>query len=184
MPDDTDRDQVPSPAGALMGGIAVRVCAVILQGREMCVIHRERPDGDQYSLPGGLVSPQEDLSKALARELREELGLDVTSLPSAPRLLWVQDQITTRPGAGTGGQPFRRLHLIHLLRVPLNVRRTLAGAELDAKDPTRVVWVDVVRAAGLHLYPAVGDALASLPGPATATTVLLPPITDLTFRWR
>lgn len=182
MPDVPGRDQAPSTPDAPAPGIAVRVCAVILQGREMCVIHRERPDGDQYSLPGGLVSPQEDVSAALARELREELGLDVAALPSAPRLFRVQDQLTTRPDAG--GQPFRRLHLIHLLRVPLSARRTLATFELDAQDRTRVVWVDVVRAVGLHLYPAVGDALACLSGADTAPPVLLPPITDLTYQWR
>ncbi|GGV27188.1 hypothetical protein GCM10010495_49100 [Kitasatospora herbaricolor] len=67
----------------------------------------------------------------------------------------------------------------------------MAGVRFDAgalesrgEDPTRVARVDVVRAVGLHLYPAVGDALASLSGPDTATPVLLPPITDVTCRWR
>ncbi len=56
-------------------------------------------------------------------------------------------------------------------------------AELDAEDQAEVVWVDVVRAAGLHLYPAVGPALATLNNPA-ADAVLLEPMTDDSYGWR
>ncbi|MYW11367.1 NUDIX domain-containing protein [Streptomyces sp. SID2563] len=113
----------------------------------------------------------------LARELREELGLDVAALPEPPRLLRVQDQSTTRPGRpGT----FRRLHLIHLLAVPREVRAAFPAVELDAEDGTRVVWVPLAEAAGLHLYPAAGPVLLDAAGP----DVLLPPLTDLTYAWR
>ncbi|MET8538978.1 NUDIX domain-containing protein [Streptomyces sp. NPDC005065] len=59
----------PTPA------IAVRTCAAILRGDEICLIHRRRPGGDQYSLPGGLLYPDEEASAGLARELKEELDL-------------------------------------------------------------------------------------------------------------
>ncbi|BFV61221.1 hypothetical protein KCMC57_up63250 [Kitasatospora sp. CMC57] len=71
-----------------------------------------------------------------------------------------------------------------MLRVPLTVRQQLAFVEIDAEDRTEVVWTDVVRAAGLHLYPDVGQALATLHGPDADAPVLLPPMTDLTYRWR
>ncbi|MEW1913441.1 hypothetical protein AB0442_34310 [Kitasatospora sp. NPDC085895] len=57
--------------------------------------------------------------------------------------------------------------------------------ELDAADPTAVVWCDPARAARLHLYPA--SAVPSPGPPPTAQRtrpVLLPPMTDTTYRWR
>jgi 8-oxo-dGTP diphosphatase len=161
-------------------GIPIRVCAVILNADEICLIRRHRPDGDQHSLPGGIVNEDEEISAALRRELHEELDLDVAALPRPPELRWVQDQHTIRPGRSG---IFCRLHLIHLLHLPNHARRALAATEQDAEDEASVVWVDVAKAAGLHLYPAAGDALASASG-TTAGTVVLPPITDETYAWR
>ncbi|WP_331738904.1 NUDIX hydrolase [Streptomyces sp. NBC_01276] len=95
--------------------VPVRTSAVILDGDQLCLIHRRRPAGDQYSVPGGLVQDLEPIPAALARELREELDLDLDEVPQAPELRWVQDQITNRPGTTT---PLRRLHLVHLVRLP------------------------------------------------------------------
>nr|WP_237525891.1 NUDIX domain-containing protein [Streptomyces sp. SID4923] len=157
--------------------VPVRVCAVLVEGGELCLIRRERPAGAQYSLPGGLLHANEQVPAGLARELQEELGLDVAALPEPPRLLRVQDQVTTRPGRpGT----FRRLHLIHLVTVPREMRAAFPAAELDAEDGTRVVWVPLAEAAGLHLYPAAGPVLLE----AAGADVLLPPLTDLTYAWR
>ncbi|WP_316779713.1 NUDIX hydrolase [Streptomyces sasae] len=170
----------PQPTEAAPStAIAVRTCAVILEGRQICLIHRQRPDGDQYSLPGGLVHTDEEVPAALARELKEELALDLSALPHQPELRWVQDQITTRPGSDA---PFRRLHLIHVLHVPAHARHTMAATEQDAEDHARVVWTDLDQAARLHLYPAAGEALTALATPAEP--VLLPPITDRTYNWR
>ena len=161
-------------------GIPIRVCAVILNRDEVCLIRRHRTDGDQHSLPGGIVNADEPIADALARELREELDLDVTALPEPPRLRWVQDQHTTRPGTpGT----FRRLHLIHVLRLPDAARHGLAAAEQDAEDDAAVVWIDLEKAAELHLYPAVGEALSAVKRTMT-DAIALPPITSETYTWR
>ncbi|MEV6210228.1 NUDIX domain-containing protein [Kitasatospora sp. NPDC051914] len=170
------------PAAAANPAVVVRTCAVLLEGRDVCLIHRVRPGGDQFSLPGGLLDPAEHVPEGLARELREELGLDVAGLPEQPQLRWVQDQANTRPGREG---IFRRLHLVHVLRVPPHVRQTVAATEQDAEDRNRVLWLDLEQAATLHLYPAVGSVLGSLAGPEDAPgPVLLPPITDRTFTWR
>ncbi|MGF1427075.1 NUDIX domain-containing protein [Kitasatospora sp. LaBMicrA B282] len=162
--------------------IAIRVCAALLCGGEVCLIHRQRPDGDQYSLPGGLVEPAEEVPAALARELQEELGLGVARLPYPPVLRWVQDQLTTRPGSD---ELFRRLHLVHVLPVPTHVRSTVAAIERDASDATRVLWLPLPEAADLHLYPAVGDVLDQLRAPGAPTgPAQLPAITDRTYSWR
>lgn len=168
-----------APATAL----TVRACCLILHDGQVALIHRQRPGGDQYSVPGGVVHADEEVTAALARELAEELGLDLTALPRQPELRWVQDQLTTRPGS-TG--PFRRLHLIHVLPdLPSRARHAMAATEQDAEDHATITWTPVGQAAGLHLYPAVGAAIETLAGTRTQPPpVLLPPITDQSFRWR
>ncbi|MEV4212528.1 NUDIX domain-containing protein [Micromonospora sp. NPDC049662] len=155
---------------------------MILHAQQVCLIRRERPDGEQYSLPGGILHPDETVPAALARELKEELDLDVAALPEQPDLRWVQDQLTTRPGRP---ELFRRLHLVHLLHLPGHSRATVAAAEQHAEDRAPVVWVSLTRAARLHLYPAVADVLTALTRrPALPGPVLLPPMTDRTYNWR
>ena len=169
----------PARAAAL----TVRACCVILHDGKMALIHRQRPDGDQYSVPGGVVHADEEVPAALARELSEELRLDLSGLPRPPELRWVQDQITTRPG---GGAPFRRLHLIHVLSdLPASARHAMAATEQDAEDEARIIWAEIGQAARLHLYPAVGEVLTTLASDGSHLgRVLLSPITDRTFRWR
>src|SRR2546427_326944 len=63
--------------GRVLGLSAVlRVAAIIFQrGRILLVEHRKR-DQRYWVLPGGRLQGNETLDAALARELREELGLD------------------------------------------------------------------------------------------------------------
>ncbi len=162
--------------------LTVRACCIILQDGQLALIHRQRPGGDQYSLPGGLVHADEEVTAALGRELNEELGLDVSALPYPPELRWVQDQITTRPGSTA---MFRRLHLIHVLHLPPHARHAMAATEQDAEDYARIIWTPAGQAARLHLYPAAGAAIETLVGTCgQPVPVLLPPITDKSFRWR
>jgi 8-oxo-dGTP diphosphatase len=61
----------------------------------------------------------------------------------------------------------------------------MPGTEQDADGHARIIWILLGQAAGLHLYPAVGTAIQTLTGTrGQPTPVLLPPITDQTFRWR
>ncbi|MFE7805877.1 NUDIX domain-containing protein [Streptomyces sp. NPDC057430] len=162
--------------------VPVRTSAVILDGNQICLIHRRRPSGDQYSVPGGLVQDIEPIPEALARELREELDLDLAQVAEVPQLRWVQDQISNRPGTH---MPLRRLHLIHLVTLPPGLRHTIAATEQDAEDHTEVTWIDRLDAASLHLYPDIRPALVSLPeGTDTGGPVWLEPMTDRTYRWR
>ncbi len=163
--------------------LTVRACCVILHDRQVALIRRQRPGGDQYSLPGGLVHADEEVPAALARELSEELGIDVTALPRRPELRWVQDQLTTCAGSAA---PFRRLHLIHVLPdLPSHARHAMAATEQDAEDHTQVTWTPIGQAARLHLYPAAGTAIETLAGTCgQPVPVLLPPVTDQNCRWR
>ncbi|MEY9839467.1 NUDIX domain-containing protein [Streptacidiphilus sp. EB103A] len=171
-----------APQPQAVDSVVVRACAVILNAGQVCLIRRQREGGEQYSLPGGMVRRDELTVDALARELKEELDLDVTALPAPPRLRWTQDQLTTRPGDHS---LFRRYHLIYLLDLPDSARGDLAPTERDADDITQVCWVPADDAAGLHLYPGAMPALLALASVlAPSDLVELPPLTDRTFTWR
>lgn len=69
----------PTPVGRF----SVRTVAVVLHGDRL-LIHRMEHD-DFWSLPGGRVEFGEPAAAALARELREELGVEA----NVGRLLWL-----------------------------------------------------------------------------------------------
>ncbi|MGW4652311.1 NUDIX domain-containing protein [Kitasatospora sp. NPDC004289] len=157
-----------------------RVCAALLYDHRLALIRRERPDGLQHSLPGGLLEAGEDPATALRRELLEELGLDLDDLPESPVLRFVQEQETERPGeAGL----FRRRHLVFTAHLTDRLRSTVAAAEQDDPGRALVQWIPLADAAGLHLYPAVGPVLHRAAEPA-AGPVVLAPMTSASYRWR
>jgi 8-oxo-dGTP diphosphatase len=55
------------------------VAGALIEGSSLLVAQRERPPelAGLWELPGGKVAPGESDAAALARELREELGVDV-----------------------------------------------------------------------------------------------------------
>ncbi|MFB7476881.1 NUDIX domain-containing protein [Kitasatospora sp. NPDC056184] len=154
--------------------------AVLLYGGRLALIRRDRPDGIQHSLPGGLLEPGEDPAAALRRERLEELGLDADDLAEASVLYFVQEQETQRPGeAGL----FRRRHLVFTARLPDRLHRTVAAVEQDDQGRAPVEWIPLADAAGLHLYPVVGPAFHRAAESATGP-VLLAPMTSTSHRWR
>jgi GrpB-like predicted nucleotidyltransferase (UPF0157 family)/8-oxo-dGTP pyrophosphatase MutT (NUDIX family) len=69
----------------------VRLQAAIVRGAELLLLHCRLPDGESFwLLPGGAREPGETPTAALAREVREELGVDVVvgdlvyDLPAEP----------------------------------------------------------------------------------------------------
>ncbi|WP_051965522.1 NUDIX domain-containing protein [Kitasatospora mediocidica] len=172
-------------SGTASGPVRVRVCAVLLHDALVCLIRRQRPAGVQLSFPGGVGEDEddEDPIDALRRELLEELGLDLAALPVPPVLRFVQDQETERPGEV---EPFRRRHLVYVAHLPDHLVEAVAVAEQDAPDEAPVVWLPVADAAGLHLYPDVGAALAQavLPDTAAGGPVLLPAMSGAAYQWR
>ncbi|MFJ9777788.1 NUDIX domain-containing protein [Kitasatospora sp. NPDC101157] len=65
------------------------MCALLLHDGRLALIRRDRPDGVQHSLTGGLVEDGEDPHAALRREILEELALNADGLPEPPVLRFV-----------------------------------------------------------------------------------------------
>lgn len=114
-----------------------------------------------------------------------ELKLDLDRA-TWPQLCWVQDQMVSRPGPTA---PPRKLHFVFRVHVDSRVRSGLATVEHEELpngdvEEGEFVWVDYRSVRNLQLYPALGSALAALASPnAPPSNVLLPALTDQTYRW-
>lgn len=66
----------------MASGARIEVVAGVVESDDGCVLLAQRPadreHGGLWEFPGGKLEPGEDARTALARELREELGLDLT----------------------------------------------------------------------------------------------------------
>lgn len=62
--------------------VAAAVAGVIVdaRGRMVVLVRGKEPGKGQWDLPGGFVDPGDTAEEALRREVREEIGLEVTGL--------------------------------------------------------------------------------------------------------
>jgi len=114
----------------------LRVAAIIFQrGRILLVEHRKR-DQRYWVLPGGRLQGNETLDAALARELREELGLDAR----IGRLVIVCETLA----------PDRHVvNLIYQVEIGDHSDPVLAGWQ----------WVSVEQLPRLDFRPPIADAV-------------------------
>jgi 8-oxo-dGTP diphosphatase len=121
--------------GDMSGETIVLVVACALVDKDGRVLISQRPEGKamagKWEFPGGKVEPGERPETALIRELKEELGIDVTAACLAPLTF-----------ASHGYPSF------HLL-MPLYVCRRWKG-EIKPSEGQRIAWV---RPKGLRAYP-------------------------------
>ena len=105
--------------------LAILVVAAALYDRDGRVLIAERPAGKhmagRWEFPGGKVNAGEPEADALARELREELGIEVTSSHPFMRLahsyedrnvelsMWIVEGFAGEP-RGLDGQRFKWVH--------------------------------------------------------------------------
>lgn len=113
----------------------VLVAAVALIDAENRVLIAKRPEGKSmaglWEFPGGKVEAGETPEEALARELKEELNIDVCRKCLAP--------------FNFASHAYEAFHLL----MPLYICRTWAG-EVSAREGQEVAWV---RALHLSRYP-------------------------------
>ncbi|TDD87021.1 NUDIX domain-containing protein [Actinomadura darangshiensis] len=111
------------------------------EGR-LLLVRRGRPPGEGlWSIPGGRVEPGEDDPAAVARELKEETGLDVVVGALAGTV--------ERPGPGDA------VYEIH------DYAATVAGGTLRAgDDASDVRWASADDLRELPITPGLLDALA------------------------
>ncbi|MFB6836203.1 NUDIX domain-containing protein [Streptomyces sp. NPDC056361] len=161
--------------------IKIRVAALIFNGDEIALIKRVKNGTEQYTVPGGNVDPGEPLPAALARELKEELNLDVDQADAAPRFTWLLDAMVSRPGS----TPPRKLHMVFRLSISDHVRGTLSATEHDdTAGVGELVWIRRQETKDLALFPPV--PVADLTTPAVdldAGAALLPELNDSNYRW-
>jgi 8-oxo-dGTP diphosphatase len=108
-------------------------------GRQVLMIHRNtRPDDPhlgKYNGLGGKLEAGEDIVAGMAREIREEAGIECVDLSLRGTISW--------PGFGKGGEDwFGFLFLIS----------RFSGTPLERNPEGTLEWVDIPRIASLPLW--------------------------------
>ncbi|MFF7356203.1 NUDIX hydrolase [Streptomyces filipinensis] len=175
------RESPPGTAVGPFGRIKIRVAAALFSGDEIALIHRTRNGQDQYTLPGGNVEPGEPIPQALARELDEELGLDLTDAIGVPQLTWIQDAMVTRPGS----TPPRNLHLVFRVHIADSTRARLRTVEHDdTVGAGHLTWSHYKDTADKPLFPPVPLAELTTPtAPLDVVQAFLPALDDTNYHW-
>jgi 8-oxo-dGTP diphosphatase len=131
--------------------VRIRVVAAALYDEAGRVLIAERPAGrhmaGRWEFPGGKIAPGESEAEALARELKEELGVDF--------------------GSGRALMSLSHAYEDRLVELSLWVVASYAG-EPASLDGQRLKWVDPLRLAEEDILEAdrpFVEALAKLPRP-------------------
>ncbi len=121
-----------------------RVAGVALDAGRV-LVHRAETD-DFWALPGGRVELLELAQDALAREMHEELKIDVR----VERLLWVAEYLFNYEGDRN-----HELGLYFLMTLPEGSWPGLDGPFLGDEEGTRLIfqWFPLAQLESLPLYP-------------------------------
>lgn len=87
-----------------------RATAIIIRSGKLLLFQRRKPGRQYYSLPGGGVELEESFVEACTREVKEETGLEVTSLVLVQKYISLEKeeqffQVQVSPGEPVLGGP-------------------------------------------------------------------------------
>ena len=124
-----------------MREIELRAAALCIAGGKVLLVNHRKHGESYWVLPGGHVEHGESLADALAREMDEELGLDVTVGP----LALVHDFITGKR------------HVVnHVFRIDLDNDAFTLSPGKTLKDAR---WVPLDEIDAIDLRPAIAKHL-------------------------
>ncbi len=110
----------------------VGTLAYVVRGDEVLLVHRTFRSGDahlgKYNGLGGKLEPGEDVVAGMRRELREEAGIEATSLRLRGTISW--------PGFGAGGEDWFGF---------VFVVDAFTGSVPDANEEGTLHWVPLTR---------------------------------------
>ena len=133
----------------------VAVGAVILDGDRVLLIKRgHEPLEGEWSLPGGAVEAGETLQAALAREVREETGLDVVVGP-------VVDVLDSIRRDAEGRAEYHYVIVDYACRV----REGAPSAASSGSDAADVCWVELAELARCGVTPTAIAVIRKAVGP-------------------
>ena len=141
-----------------------RVCAVILHENRLLAMKNDRTP--YYFLPGGRVALHENAENAIVREMKEELGIDVTVL----RPLWFNQGFFTED---VTQQKFHELCLYYLVDVS-KTDLISKGDTFDIAEPDKInhfYWLPLDTLQEQYLYPIfIKENIRNLPQALTIMT--------------
>lgn len=134
----------PAPASSLPTVLVVAVALIDVDGR---VLIAQRPEGKQlaglWEFPGGKVEPGERPEAALIRELREELGIEISESCLASFVF--------------ASHAYDSFHLL----MPLYLCRRWSGTVI-AREHQALAWVKPDRLSDYPMPPADAPLIAWL----------------------
>ena len=136
------------PREGQMGAIRIAARALIMHKKCLLLTRCEHQGHTFYLAPGGGQEERETLAETVARECREEIGVEV----EGGRLLFVRDYIPPKGGFSYLSKEQHQVEHFFECRVPDDYRPT-KGSTPDSNQ-VAVEWLDLETLSKVEVYPA------------------------------